>query len=413
MSLTLDRRTLMHAAWLGAASPLWARAPERASASSVILLWMAGGPSQLETFDPHAGEAIAAGTRAIKTSVPGIEIAAGLPRTAELMHEIALVRSVVSLEGDHERATYNMKTGWRPDPTLVHPSVGAVLCHEQSDAGVEIPRHVTILPGPWPSRGGYLGAAFDAFKVHEPERRVPDLAPPVEAGRQQQRLDALAVVERAFARGRRPDVDASTTRHNASVREALTMMSSKQVEAFDIGMAPARERAEYGDTPFGRGCLAAVRLVEAGVRCVEVTLAGWDSHANNHEVHARLTGVLDPAFAALVKGLKERGLLERTVVICGGEFGRTPAINPLDGRDHWPHAYSVAIAGGGFRGGVAHGSTDPTGKTQEPTDPVRIADVHATVLRALGIDADKELDTPVGRPMALSDGRVRRELLKS
>ena len=410
----LSRRTLLHASWLTPVAHVLGRADEKkapAQARSVILLWLAGGPSQLETFDPHAGTLIAAGTAAIKTSVKGIELAAGLPRLAEAMEDVTLIRSVVSEEGDHERATYNMKTGYRPDPTVVHPSIGAVICHELPDTAVEIPRHISILPGQWPSRGGYLGAGLDAFKVYDPRGRVPDMRSPVPDARRSRRLKGLDVVEGAFARGRRPDLDTRSTLPRVTIQKALRMMGSEQLDAFDISKVPARQRAAFGDTPFGRGCLVAMRLIETGVRCIEVTLGGWDTHFNNHEAHAKLNAILDPAFTALVAALKERGLLERTVVLCGGEFGRTPNLNPFEGRDHWPHAFSLAVAGGGFRRGTLYGGTDPSGKEKEPDKPVRVADIHTTVMHALGIDSDKEIQTPVGRPMALSDGKVIGELL--
>lgn len=188
------------------------------------------------------------------------------------------------------------------------------------------------------------------------------------------------------------------------------MMTSAQLRAFEISDEPVAVRAKYGDTPFGRGCLAARRLVEQGVRCVEVTLAGWDSHANNHGTHAQLLQILDPAFAALIQDLRERELLDRTVVLCGGEFGRTPRINPLDGRDHWPHGFSMALAGGGLRGGQVIGETDPEGG-KHVADPRGVADIHATVLSALGIGPADEEISPAGRPVKLSEGAVIESLL--
>ncbi len=188
------------------------------------------------------------------------------------------------------------------------------------------------------------------------------------------------------------------------------MMTSEQLKAFDLSNEPAAVKAEYGDTPFGRACLAARRLTEVGVRCVEVTLGGWDSHVNNHEVHRKRTAELDPAFAALIRDLDRRGQLGRTVVLCGGEFGRTPNINKLGGRDHWPVGYSLAIAGGGLRGGIAVGKTDPEG-IKPPDRPATIADVHATVLTTLSLNPGKENVSPVGRPIKLSEGKVIGELL--
>ena len=422
----ITRRTMLQAtatglgglAWLTPVAHLLGRAQEKASAhapaKSVIMLWMAGGPSQLETFDPHAGKTIAGDTHAINTSVKGVQFAHGLPHVAEVMHELTLVRSMVSKEGDHERATYNVKTGYRPDPTLVHPSIGAVVCHELPDAEMDIPRHISILPGQWPARGGYLGAQYDAFKVYNTNGRAGNITARVQPKRLDNRLAALKQVEQSFARGRRADLDAKTTLHNATIQKALRMMSSEQLNAFDITQAPAKTRAGFGDTQFGRGCLAAIQLIGAGVRCVEVTLNGWDTHANNHESHVSQNAILDPAFAALIRELRARKLLDQTIVICAGEFGRTPKINPASGRDHWPTGFSMALAGGGFRAGHVHGATDPTGAKLEANDKdsIRVADIHTTIQHSLGINHAKELMTPILRPMALSDGRVIKTLLK-
>jgi len=416
----LSRRTLLKLgglaglAWLTPLAELLALDAERQPGRrprSVIMLWLAGGPSQLETFDPHPGTDIAAGTGAISTSVPGIQLAAGLEQVASVMHEIALIRSVVSKEGDHERAVYNMKTGYRPDPTVVHPSIGAILTHELPNSKLEIPAHISILPDQWPARGGYFGAQFDAFKLADPQGPLPDVQSHVEKDRQAQRLASLDVVEQAFQSGRPAGLDQNLTLHQNTVQRALRMMSSDQLKAFDLEDVPTSEQSPYGDTPFGRGCLAARRLVESGVRCVEVTLKGWDSHVNNHETQAERVRVLDPAFASLIRDLRERDLLEDTVVICGGEFGRTPKVNPLGGRDHWPHGFSIAIAGGGVRKGLVLGETDPSGEKQAPADPVDVEDIHATVQHLLGLDPEKEIMTPVGRPIALSQGTEIKPLL--
>jgi hypothetical protein len=379
---------------------------------------MAGGPSQLETFDPKPSAKISGGTKSIRTSLPGVEIAADYPRLAEQMHHLSLVRSVVSKEGDHERATYNVKTGFRPDPTLVHPSIGAVLCHQLSDA-VEIPRHVSIVPNQWPARGGYLGDQYDAFKINDPQGPIPDVSARVPEDRFEQRIRDLSIVENEFARGRLVELDRNRTLHRIGTQAALKMMASDQLKAFDVNESPATERAAFGDTPFGRGCLAAARLIEVGVRCVEVTLGGWDTHVNNHEAHAELASTLDPAFAALIRHLHDRDLLDDTIIMCGGEFGRTPRINPAGGRDHWPHGFTVALAGGGLAAGrvVGETSSDPPGGGAEKKvsdhvkDPRQVADIHATVLRSLGVDFGQELMTPVGRPMIVSEGKVIQDLL--
>lgn len=417
----VSRRTLLKTAaaagmaWLTPLSQWLALADEKSPrgkpARSVIILWLAGGPSQLETFDPHPASPISYGTKAIKTSLKGIQLAAGLPRTAEILQEISLVRSVVSKEGDHERASYNMKTGYRPNPALVHPSIGSIVCHELPDNKIEIPTHISILPNQWPARGGFLGAQFDAFQIGDPTKPIPDVVRPVGSERQEARLENLSVVENAFARGRGSDLDSRKTLHRTTLNQALRMMSSDQLKAFDVNQATRAAREAYGDTPFGRGCLAARRLIEAGVRCVEVTLDGWDTHVNNHEQQAQRIAVLDPAFSALIADLKSRGLLEHTVVLCGGEFGRTPKLNALDGRDHWPHGFSVAMTGGGLRRGRVIGATDPSGESEEPERPVRVADIHATVHHALGIDYEREIMTSIGRPIALSEGLPIPELV--
>ncbi len=377
-------------------------------AQALIVLWLAGGPSQLETLDPHPDTKISGGTRAIRTAVRGIPLAEGLQRVAEQMESIALVRSLVSREGDHERGTYLAKTGYRPDPTAVHPSIGAICCHELPHGQTEIPRHISILPGKWPARGGYLGDAFDAFKAGDPAHKVADVSARVSEPRFRQRLADLEVMEQSFAGGR--ESAAAATLHREHVRDARRMMTSEQLAAFDLSRESAARRAAYGDTPFGRGCLAARRLVQVGVRCVEVTLDGWDSHANNHEIHTRLKQTLDPAWAALLADLREHDLWQRTLVLVAGEFGRTPKINRLGGRDHWTHGYSMALSGGRIRGGQAIGQTDPEGSRQV-ADPKQVADVHATLLSALGIDPAKELISPAGRPLKLADGQPIVELL--
>jgi hypothetical protein len=254
-----------------------------------------------------------------------------------------------------------------------------------------------------------LGAEFDAFQVGDPQGALPDVTAGVPAPRDLARIRDLEVLERSFARGRRPRVDA--TLHRETLGRARVMMTSAQLKAFDVSQEPASVRAEYGDTPFGRGCLAGRRLTEVGVRCVEVTLDGWDSHVNNHAIQGARVKALDPAFAALLRDLARKGLLDQTIVLCCGEFGRTPKVNLTAGRDHWTRGYTVALAGGGLRGGLAIGETDPEG-TKDPTRPTTVEDVHATVLTALGVSPGKENTAPAtGRPIKLSQGKVIRELL--
>jgi hypothetical protein len=267
------------------------------------------------------------------------------------------------------------------------------------------------MTGQWPSRGGFLGGEFDAFQSDDPKGPLVDVSAGVPVARDAARVRDLDVLERTFARGRRARVEA--TLHRETVARARTMMGSDQLKAFDVSLEPASVRDEYGDTPFGRGCLAARRLIEVGVRCVEVTLDGWDSHVANHEVHRAKVKVLDPAFAALLRDLRRRSLLERTVVLCYGEFGRTPKMNLTAGRDHWPSGFSLALAGGGIRGGQAIGETDPDG-VKDPIRPATVEGVHATILTALGLNPAKENVAPAtSRPIKLSPGQPIRELLSS
>ena len=401
---------LAGATWLTPIGHLLARDAEKSKgqATSVIMLWMQGGPSQLETFDPHPNTPIAAGTGAIKTAVKDVLLAPGLERVAEEMGSIALVRSMTSKEGDHERGTYNMKTGFRPDPTIVHPSMGAIVCHELPAAGADIPRHVSILPGQWAARGGFLGDQYDAFRMDDPAGPVPDTQSFLPKSRDEERQKHLDVVEGAFARGRVRRADG--TMHKDTVAGAKRMMTSEQLQAFDVSKEPAAVRKMYGDSPFGRGCLAARRLIEVGVRCVEVTLSGWDTHANNHTQHKKQLEILDPAYSALLKDLRERKLLDRTLVIWAGEFGRTPTVNAAGGRDHWPMGFSVALAGGGIKGGTVVGATDSGGKA-DPQDPVTVGDLHATALTAVGIDPTKLSQTPIGRTVKFAEGKPVKALL--
>jgi len=412
---------LQASAWTCVAERI-ARANEetsrRGKPKGMILLWMQGGPSQLETFDPHPGGAIGGMTQSIATSLQGVAIADTLPRSAELMDRATLVRSMVSKEGDHERATYNMKTGWRPDPTLLHPAIGSVLCH-QTESNLEIPRHVSILAGEWSSRGGFLGSAQDAFRLGDPKDPLPNLKSYVPSEVFEERIADLELLEQQFRRGRMKDLDPSKTLHSLSTARAKTMMASEQIQAFEIEREPVAIRDAFGDTPFGRGCLAAVRLIEQGVTCVEVELSGWDSHVENHALQSGRCKILDAALHALVTQLIQRDLLDSTVVMCGGEFGRTPRINIADGRDHWPTGFSTILFGGPFRRGYVHGETshELLGDGRDPIegvkDPVRVEDLHATLLHSFGIDFAEEIQTPIGRPLARSQGSIIEPLLQT
>lgn len=421
----LQRRTLLKLtgvsgiSWLTPLAHTLARHSElhrREKAKSLIVLWLEGGPSQLETFDPHPNSRIAYGSKARKTNVRDLWLGEGLEQVSEQMDSIAIVRSVTSKEGDHERAMYNLKTGYRMDPTVIHPAIGGVICHQldsESDQRVDIPRHISILPGNSPGRGGYLGDQYDAFKVFDPLQPIPDVRARVDPKRQTTRMETLNYLDHEFTENRlkrRLDLAPDSLR-NQNKDAAIKMMSSGQLEAFDIHNVGDSDRLAFGDTPFGRSCLVAIQLISAGVRCVEITLGGWDTHVNNHELQAGRIQILDPAFATLIRELKNRDMLDSTLVVCGGEFGRTPLLNPLGGRDHWPTGFSIALAGGEIQGGRTIGETseNPTSSSKSASDrlidPQPIENVHASILAALGIDSSQELVTPIGRPLKISEGK--------
>ena len=379
-----------------------ARGSERQK--SFLTIWLAGGPSQLETWDPHPGTAIGGdkGVKSISTTIPNLEIADLYPQTAEQLHHVSVIRSLVSKEGDHERGAYMLHTGYRPEPTLVHPSIGAIATQELPDDKIEIPQFISLGSPPFPPRGGFLGDKLDAFQVFNPGQNGQNLRTHVTDDRQSRRLKNLEVVSQSFRRGRSSRVD--QTLHQHTVEAALRMMTSDQLKAFHVDSEPAAVRDAYGRLSFGTGCLVARRLLEVGVRSIEVSLDGFDSHANNLLAHVNRAKELDPALAALFKDLADRDLLQSTVVLVIGEFGRTPKINPLQGRDHWPTGFSCLIGGGGLRSGAVLGSTDHTGQKIQPEDPIEVADLHATVLKALGVDYAKEVITPIGRPMKYCAG---------
>ncbi len=421
----LTRRGFARAGVLGASSLWMTQLAERLAIAddktsrpkSLLMIWLQGGPSQLDTFDPHAGSRIGGDVKSISTAIKGIEIADTLAATAEQLQHACLVRSMISKEGDHERATYHLKTGWRPEPTVVHPAIGSVLCY-QSENNIEIPRHISILPSQWPARGGFLGPSYDAFQIGDPAEPIPNLVSRVSDNQLKTRLGPLLeTLESEFQRGRLANLDRERTVHRATTQRAVTMMSSEQLTAFDVKAEGTQTLKQFGDSAFGRGCLAAIRLLAAGVRCVEIELTGWDSHINNHEFQAGNAKILDAALAATLSELAARGLLDNTVVFCGGEFGRTPRINPAEGRDHWPHGFSVLLAGGGFRRGYVHGktATEIDEQASDPTiftaDPVTVQDLHATLLHALGVNFEEEMLTPIGRPLKWSDGKLVRQLL--
>lgn len=417
--MTFNRRRLLQAgsgglgAWLAgrwlsareAAAAEAAAAEVKPAADACIVLWMNGGPSHVDTFDPKPGSKGGGPFRAIKTSAKGISIGEHLPLLAAEAHRLAILRGMTSREGSHERARMLGHTGHIPNPTVEHPALGAWVGVKRGDPTADLPAFVS-LGGP-SAGGGFLGRANGPFVVRDPGRLPEDMAPGVSSSRFDRRQAALAMLEGSFEDATK---SAAVTERRAVFAQAVRMMRSPAAAAFDIASEPASAREAYGDTSFGRGCLTARRLVEAGVRFVEVTLDGWDTHENNFERTKRLMGTLDPAMSALVRDLADRKMLDRTLVVWMGEFGRSPRINGRDGRDHHPAAWSAVLAGGGLRGGLAVGATDADGK-KVVDRPVPVADLFATIATAMGLDPLETAMTPQGRPISLTDGgQVVREL---
>ena len=385
---------------------------------SLITLWMNGGMSQLETWDPHPGTKSGGEVKDIATSVKDVRISELLPQMAEQLHSCMLIRTLTSKEGDHERGAAFVKTGYRPEPTLKYPTLGAIAAHELPNPDLEIPQYVTLAPDRIVPEAGYLGNQWDAFRVFQPGMGLSNLKSYVSPERQADRLKGLNVVSQQFEQRRQFGV--RRTLHQNTLDRALEMMSSEQLKAFGLDTETATVKAAYGDTNFGRGCLVARRLVETGVRSIEVTLPGFDTHVSNHSGHVTQCKILDPAIATLIRELRERDLLDSTIVLCISEFGRTPSINPAAGRDHWPNWFSCMIAGGGFREGTVIGATphdvlegkNSDGKLILPDEPVLVPELYATIMATMGIDFHKEILTPIGRPIRFADALPSAYLLK-
>jgi hypothetical protein len=364
-----------------------------------ILLWMGGGPSQLETFDPKPGTPNGGETKAIETAVPGIRIAEGWPELAKVMNEVTLIRSMTNKEGNHQRATYQLHTGYAPTGTVKHPSFGCVIANELGDPKFDLPHIVSI--GGGTVGAGLLGVGLEPFLVQDPRRPPTNVAPPVPAGRFQRRLGLMHALEMSgFARTGGID---RIKDHSSLYKQTANLVLSPRLKAFDLEQEDAKLRDAYGTSAFGQGCLLARRLVQAGVTFVEVRSNGWDTHQQNNERVGRLASAVDPGFATLIADLKRQGMLERTMVLWMGEFGRTPKINPNAGRDHFPRVFNVAIAGGGVKGGQVIGASTPDG-TAVKDRPVQVNDLLVSVCHALKIDPNKENMSPLGRPIKIVDG---------
>jgi hypothetical protein len=375
-------------------------ASSKAQAEHVILFWNSGGMSHLDTWDPKPGRKVQGEFNPIKTSVDGMEISEIFPQLAKQMHHGALIRSIAGTNGDHGRAQYELQTGFNQSPNIMHPGLGSLVAHEREPLG-DLPALVSI--SGQAARAGYLGQKCEAYFVGRPGQKDPYLTFPegISHARGMQRLQILKKMNRrTSAQNGAEELKASQT----ALKDAVALMESPALKAFDLKKENPTTVEKYGDTEFGRGALLARRLVEQGVRFVQVNRGGFDNHGNIFQAMRNHGADMDPAIASLISDLKANGKLEKTLIVVLSEFGRTPRINDGGGRDHWARVFSCMMAGGGIKGGSIIGASDPDGM-EVAERPVKVADLHATLCHALGIDLNKELTTPQGRPIRL----VRKE----
>jgi len=409
------RHFLSHLAGASAlAAPAWTltqslvanAATLRRNHKSCILLWMGGAPPTIDMWDMKPGTTTGGPNKPISTTGEG-QITELLPKVAQQMHHLSIVRSMSTREADHERARYYMHTGFVPNPNVEHPGYGSVIARELKDnlSGLEIPPFVSI--GGASAGPGFLGMAYAPFQV-DTNGRVRNAKASVEEARMMDRMKLLGLLEKRFIRENRGP---AATEHAKVLKNTLSLLTSSQMDAFKVQSEPETSREAYGNTGFGRGCLMARRLVETGVPFVEVNSGGWDLHQDCFTRLEQKLPEVDQAMSALVEDLAQRGLLENTIVLCMGEFGRTPRINGTAGRDHWARSWSVVAGGGGIVGGKIVGATNEVG-TSVTTEPYSAEDLMSTVCQAMGISLKKSYTAGNGRPMMIAGGgKVIEELL--
>jgi uncharacterized protein (DUF1501 family) len=408
MTMSTQSRRQILTGGLGLVMSTWlartaraAEAKKPTKAKHVILLWMNGGPSHIDTWDPKQGK-VAGPHKAIKTNVPNVMISEHMPKLATKANKLAIVRGMTSKEGNHQRAQYFLRTGYVPTPTVAHPSIGGWVSKRMGEPASGLPSFVS-LGGP-SIGGGFFGVQHGPFVVQPPGAMPQNIAfaGDVDSERFEARKTLLSDMDESF--GQRTG-DLKVEGRRALYAKADRLMHANALDAFDVTKESESVRTAFGDTPFGKGCLTAARLVASGVRFVEVTLDGWDTHQNNFDRTKKLMGTLDPAMGSLLDDLEHRNLLDETLVVWMGDFGRTPRINQNDGRDHHPNAWSAVLAGAGIRGGTVHGETDAEGE-KVVKDAVVVPNLLATIATVLGLDPSDTAVSPAGRPISLTDHGV-------
>jgi hypothetical protein len=404
----------------GAPAPELFLSPQGATRSggkAVIVLWMAGGPSQFETWDPKEGRDNGGPTKALETAVKGVSYAENLKVCATQAEHISLIRSMSSREGSHERGRYLLHTGYIPTGTVVHPSMGSITAMEIGSKEAELPNFFSL--GGTTDGAGFLPPQHNPFVVttgrggagggRRPAEgagtiKVDNVAypPGVDKARFRERLKLLREQEADFEKDHPSE---EVEKHKTAYEKADKLMHTPLLDAFDLSKEKPDLVQAYGESTFGRSCLLARRLVERGVTFIEINLGGWDTHQDNFARVASNCKQLDPGMGTLIRDLHEKRLLDRTLVVWMGEFGRTPKVNGNNGRDHYPRAWSAALAGGGIKGGRVIGSTDKDGVDVKES-PVTVPDLFATIYSAIGIDPKKKVTSPLGRPLAFSDNGV-------
>ena len=372
-------------------------------AKKIIYLYMSGGMSHLDTFDPKpdAASEYRGNLGVIKTSADGVRVSEYLPRISRHMDKGAIINSLHSRTGAHAQARYLMRTNYDKRGTIKHPHMGAWLLKYQDRINKQLPGFVSINSGSRSAGGGFFGANFEPLVVGKPGAGLQNSKhfSWVDDDTFMRRRNLAVELDRSFHENYG---DKQAGVYTAMYDEAATLMRSSDLNAFNLEDEKEDVRAQYGEHSFGQGCLLARRLTESGVRSVEVQLGGWDTHQENFQRVQQNTAILDQALAALLDDLSARGLLEETLVVLTTEFGRTPKINQNKGRDHYPRAFSAFLAGGGIKGGTIYGKTDENG--MDPVEnPITIADFNATVAYGFGLPLDQRLFSPTARPFTVAN----------